>query len=446
MQKRDRMLLYRRDYLKNRKSDVRFTGIKKMCSLFVSNTADRRRGADLAEELFRQKNPCFDRFSKIAKAAYMLKDVGAFVFDEKYRVLEGDMILTHPIAELTGREQLYLAEALSALRITKGKYKYRFLENERDRAVVTCIVKAVQDAERRTGKASNRTAADNVPCHIQAFIRKAIHELKELTGPETDYGDPEVIHDIRVAFRRLYSVTDVFAEMIRPEWIQRFGALLKREISLLGKLRDLDVRQEKLAYLLKKNGRMPEEIPVYRKMLEVSRAEAIERVEEHCRSEEFRDFLESLERSAEEPVCLPILVRTGQARLFRTEEVRQRYLSKCLEEIGAYREWLGGMYVPEPVLHRLRLSFKRLRYVQEFFGKLPGSGREKTVSDGRWFQETLGELHDYAVLRNDIAAKMPGVRKTADRRELRGLKQLRTSAGEEMDQLYRRFIKRWNHR
>ena len=104
------------------------------------------------------------------------------------------------------------------------------------------------------------------------------------------------------------------------------------------------------------------------------------------------------------------------------------------------------MYVPEPVLHRLRLSFKRLRYVQEFFGKFPGSGRKKTVSDGRWFQETLGELHDYAVLRNDIAAKMPGVRKTADRRELRGLKQLRTSAGEEMDQLYRRFIKRWNHR
>ena len=126
---------------------------------------------------------------------------------------------------------------------------------------------------------------------------------------------------------------------------------------LLGKLRDLDVRQEKITYLLKKNGRVPEEIPVYRKMLEVSRAEAIERVEEHCRSEEFRDFLESLERSAEEPVCLPILVRTGQARPFRTEEVRQRYLSKCREEIGAYREWLGGMYVPEPVLHRLRLSF-----------------------------------------------------------------------------------------
>ena len=54
-----------------------------------------------------------------------------FVFDEKSRVLEGDMILTHPIAELTGREQLYLAEALSALRITKGKYKYRFLEDEK---------------------------------------------------------------------------------------------------------------------------------------------------------------------------------------------------------------------------------------------------------------------------------------------------------------------------
>ena len=37
----------------------------------------QKESACLAEELFRQKNPSFDKFSKIAKAAYMLKDVGA---------------------------------------------------------------------------------------------------------------------------------------------------------------------------------------------------------------------------------------------------------------------------------------------------------------------------------------------------------------------------------
>ena len=52
---------------------------------------------------------------------------------------------------------------------------------------------------------------------------------------------------------------------------------------------------------------------------------------------------------------------------------------------------------------------RELRYMFGVFGKFPGSGREKTVSDGGWFQETLGELHDYTVLRNDIAAKMPKV-------------------------------------
>ena len=100
----------------------------------------------------------------------------------------------------------------------------------------------------------------------------------------------------------------------------------------------------------------------------------------------------------------------------------------------------------EPVLHRLRLFFKRLRYVQEFLESFRGAEGKRRYLTAGGFQETLGELHDYAVLRNDIAAKMPKVRKTADRRELRVLKQLRTSAGEEMDQLYRRFIKGWNHR
>ena len=81
-------------------------------------------------------------------------------------------------------------------------------------------------------------------------------------------------------------------------------------------------------------------------------------------------------------------------------------------------------------------------FLESFRG---AEGKRRYLTAGG-FRETLGELHDYAVLRNDIAAKMPKVRKTADRRELRVLKQLRTSAGEEMDQLYRRFIKGWNHR
>ncbi|MCH1983065.1 CHAD domain-containing protein [Ruminococcus sp. OA3] len=447
MQKRDRMLLYRRDYLKNRKSDVRFTSIKKVCSLFGGDAAHRESAARLAEELFRQNCPSFDELSKVAKAACMLEDIGTFVFDRKYGILEGDIILTHPVAELTGREQLYLAEALSALRLEQGKYSCRFLKNEKDRAVVMCIVKAVRDAKQQADShLLNRTAADNVPCRIQKFIRNIMQEIKELTGPKTDYGDPEVIHDIRVAFRKLYSVTDVFAEMIRPEWTQRFDTLLKREITLLGKLRDLDVRQEKLAFLMKNNEKVPAEIPVFWEMLDRARAKALKRVERHCRSEEFQDFLDMLQKSADEPVCVPILVKTGQARLFRMKDVRQRYLCKCREDICAYREWLSGVYVPEPILHRLRLSFKKLRYVQEFFGDVSGREKKKKADECRWFQETLGELHDYAVLRNDIAVRMQEVRKTADKGELRILMQLRYSAGKEMEQLHRIFMKRWNQR
>ncbi len=445
MQKKDQMMLYRRDYLHNRKSDIQYTSLKKLCSLFGIDMEDRRKGARLAEEMFRQNCPSFGKLAAAAGAAYMLEGIGSVVFDGKFCVLEGDIVLTHPIDKMTEREQLFLAETLSALQLKKGRYRCRFLSDRKDMAAAACMAEAVRTAKQQeAGKEKKQQAAENIPGFIQGFIRTVMKELKELTETEADYGDPEVIHDIRVAFRRLYAVTDVFEDLIKTEWKQTFKSSLKREISLLGTLRDLDVRQEKIRQLMEQNGKIVKKIPVYCDMIDTSRKDTLGRVKTHCSSKEFRDFLKALEDSADAPVCLPILAKAGQAQSFRIEAVQRKYLRACYGEIESYREWLSGVYVPEPILHRLRLSFKKLRYILEFFETVSGDNNRKMAADSRWFQETLGELHDYAVLRQDIAERMPDVKRAADKQEVKSLKKLSHFAEKKMEQLYRKFIRKWN--
>jgi triphosphatase len=55
-------------------------------------------------------------------------------------------------------------------------------------------------------------------------------------------GDPEALHDVRVALRRLTSALDVFADGLEEEARRRARRALRRDAEPLGRARDLDVQ------------------------------------------------------------------------------------------------------------------------------------------------------------------------------------------------------------
>jgi CHAD domain-containing protein len=54
--------------------------------------------------------------------------------------------------------------------------------------------------------------------------------------------DPEALHDVRVAVRRLTSALDVFADGLDEEARRRARRMLRRDAEPLGRARDLDVQ------------------------------------------------------------------------------------------------------------------------------------------------------------------------------------------------------------
>ncbi len=54
--------------------------------------------------------------------------------------------------------------------------------------------------------------------------------------------DPEALHDVRVAVRRLTSALDVFADGLEEDARRRARRMLRRDAEPLGRARDLDVQ------------------------------------------------------------------------------------------------------------------------------------------------------------------------------------------------------------
>ncbi|HET6173140.1 MAG TPA: CHAD domain-containing protein [Gaiellales bacterium] len=67
-------------------------------------------------------------------------------------------------------------------------------------------------------------------------------DLAEIVPGAVGSSDPEALHDVRVALRRLTSALDVFADGLEEDARRRVRRMLRRDAEPLGRARDLDVQ------------------------------------------------------------------------------------------------------------------------------------------------------------------------------------------------------------
>lgn len=222
--------------------------------------------------------------------------------------------------------------------------------------------------------------------------------------------DPEYIHQLRVALRRLHSAMRVFKPVVE----QRFADELRCLTGVLGEARDWDVLvAESLPALLKGYS----DAALGKKLLAAARRRAAA-----CRAAA-RAALTSrryallvialggwLSVSDEfVPAAEPALNEenaTAAAQAedlshFASREIRGRH-RRLLDGVGA----LAGVSPLER--HRLRIDAKRLRYAVDFFSSLFSRRRVaqylKTLAG---IQEVLGKANDAAVAERLIASLAP---------------------------------------
>jgi CHAD domain-containing protein len=239
---------------------------------------------------------------------------------------------------------------------------------------------------------------------FSALMEDRLRRLIDLVGAVLRGRDPEAIHDMRVASRRLQEALAVGAQAAgetRPPALR----ILRRLRRTLGDLRDLDVSLELLHELAKELPRAQRaSLSGIRRTLSRRRLRALQKM---------RVRLARLD--------LPTAIATVEVETERLKAPSARSLQRALQGlIRARRGELSRSSVKarstwEPAdLHGTRIAAKRLRYTLELAAELKPGSEDRGIKALKLLQAQLGRWHDFEVL-EDVLIDAIGGRKSIQR-------------------------------
>ncbi len=230
---------------------------------------------------------------------------------------------------------------------------------------------------------------------IIGFDCLALWQTNESGARESD--DPEFIHQLRVALRRLRSALRLFSPALPAEFVKRWSDGLKDAADGLGAARDLDVM---LAEVLS---------PVAESGLADDATQRLIAMAVDRRDREKATTREQLLAASHGRQMLALasdlyalqsdaLVKSANLTTFARLQLTQ------LRKRARKRFTAAGDLHAEK-LHELRVSLKRLRYGIEFLlPLLPEKSTVRFANEIAEIQETLGYLNDESVARSRLKA------------------------------------------
>lgn len=219
------------------------------------------------------------------------------------------------------------------------------------------------------------------------FDRMLRHEAGARLGE-----DPEALHDMRVATRRLRSAMALFRAYLSPRYLWPCTSGLRELGHVLGAVRDMDVALERAqAYL---SSRPAEEkdslkglVGSWRSQREEAHRQMLAYLDSPAYSDllsTFREMLQDLRRAPHAPMEDHLAT-----------EIAPRLLYVRWHVVRAYDPILED--APIELLHALRIDCKHLRYALEFARELLPARAALVIPEVVALQDHLGALHDAAV-------------------------------------------------
>lgn len=196
--------------------------------------------------------------------------------------------------------------------------------------------------------------------------------------------DPESLHKLRVALRRLRSLWWAYDPLIDRPQAKRQQCELKALADSAGRTRDWDI----LKHLLAEDTRVPCAFTTLVERVELLRADALLRSRatiaaanvDAMMQQQIANVLLQLEAcSFDEP-----LAAFATSRVALAKRALQKRMQRALAE-------------PAPgydALHEVRIAGKKLRYLQEFFAPLIDNASQIGIVELTGLQDELGKLND----------------------------------------------------
>jgi CHAD domain-containing protein len=212
--------------------------------------------------------------------------------------------------------------------------------------------------------------------------------------------DPESLHDMRVATRRMRAALRVFGEALPPTRVKSLARGLKWLGQTLGAVRDLDVYilhlREELADVVDE---LQPALALYRDHLYRQRERARRHLLRTLNTDRYQRFVERFDAFlAAGPARNPSAPRAADPVAAVARDIITQRMERLLTDA---REL--SPQAPDAQLHKLRIRCKRLRYACEFFVDLYGKRATRFIERLVGLQDALGDNQDAVVANATLA-------------------------------------------
>lgn len=203
--------------------------------------------------------------------------------------------------------------------------------------------------------------------------------------------DPEDLHKMRVATRRMRAVWRTFDGAYRPKLQKRYVRELRTVAAALGGVRDLDVQLEGLAAHEERIGSEAAQAlrPLHQEW-EQRRERARAGLLALLDSPAYGRFVDDYLAFVETPGAGATDTGPGPARSVR--DVAAGRIWQAFEQVRAHDA--GLPWADLPALHELRIDGKRLRYSLESFREVLPETADELIATVTTMQDQLGAIND----------------------------------------------------
>lgn len=210
-------------------------------------------------------------------------------------------------------------------------------------------------------------------------VQQAAELLKDLSkemGNAAKHPDPDAIHDVRVAIRRLRQCLDVFSSVFPARATQKIDKALAKVLDAAGELRNLDIAIELL-----EESRLPRTQELIRRIA-TDRAKA---------GKEFTHILAKLDDGD--------VAEKWRAKLSKSSGRDPAAMAQKILPPLASKFFDTGQSAADPAakpkaMHRFRIRTKKFRYTLELFVPLYGPALDTQFRVLRTVQKHLGAIND----------------------------------------------------
>lgn len=239
---------------------------------------------------------------------------------------------------------------------------------------------------------------------VRASIADALLRIVR-SDPLARLGEPEGVHQVRVAFRRLRSDLRTLDDAVDPTWRDRIEPRLRETGSALGAARDLDVLTDHLRE--DASGARSALAPLFNTLARRRDGAHVE-MDAALNAPEYAHLLEELVSALVETPIGPAAREPAATALPRLTLDAWRRLERRVRDLGESS--------PDAEYHRARIAAKRARYAGELASRtLSGkraAGAERLAGRLAAVQDSLGEMQDAAVaeatIRDTLASRSRG--------------------------------------